>query len=286
MTDSSVPAAEAIERLLAIMRRLRAPHVGCPWDRAQTFQTLVPFTVEEVYEVASTIEQGTLSELPEELGDLLFQIVFYCQIGAERGEWDFSSVAGAISDKLVRRHPHVFAGDEVADVHSQSLAWEAHKQHEREQKAQHAGEESPGALDGVAAALPALSRAQKLQRRAARLGFDWDQLDGVFAKVHEELRELREQCALAARVGVEEEMGDVLFSVVNLARHLEVDAESSLRRACHKFERRFRAMETRLRVQGGDIVRATAAEMDHAWETVKCEEPAPKEAPTGEDREQ
>ncbi|MCG6887737.1 MAG: nucleoside triphosphate pyrophosphohydrolase [Proteobacteria bacterium] len=256
-----------IEPLLEIMRRLRDPENGCPWDRQQTYQSLVSHTLEEAYEVAETIEQHDLAHLPDELGDLLFQVVFYARLAEEEGRFDFAGVVRRICDKLVRRHPHVFAATRVDSAAAQTREWEAHKQREREQQG-----DSPGLLDGVSLTLPALTRALKLQRRAARAGFDWPSVTGVLDKVREEFDEVAE--ALHAAPGsdrVVEEIGDLLFSVVNLTRHLDVDPETALRRANRKFERRFGQVETRLRAQGG-IEQASLAEMDAAWEAVKRSE--------------
>ncbi|NIP73124.1 MAG: nucleoside triphosphate pyrophosphohydrolase, partial [Gammaproteobacteria bacterium] len=225
------------------------------------------YTLEEAYEVAEAVERGEDPGLREELGDLLFQVVFYAQIAAEEHRFDFDDVAGAIADKMERRHPHVFGDAEVADERQQNLAWEAHKQHER------AGEGREGALDGVPRALPALVRAYKLQGRAARVGFDWERDEQVLEKVQEELAELQDELAAAAPPArLEEELGDLLFSCVNLARRLEVDAEGALRRANDKFERRFRAMERRMAGGPRPVGQADLQEMDRAWELVKAQE--------------
>jgi len=256
----------AIEQLVEIMRRLRDPRTGCPWDREQSYRSLVPYTLEEAYEVADAIEQNDLDHLPDELGDLLFQVVFYAQIGQEQGRFDFEDVAQRICDKLVRRHPHVFADTVIATAEEQTRAWEEHKRRERDRKAV-AGQ--AGILEGVSLALPALVRAAKLQRRAARVGFDWPRVDGVLAKVREELAEIEAELqADATPERLVEELGDLLFSCVNLARHLQVEPEAALRTANLKFERRFRQMETLLQATGG-IEPAGPAEMDSAWEAVK-----------------
>lgn len=256
-----------MSRLLEIMRRLRDPEGGCPWDRQQSYASLVPYTLEEAYEVAEAVERGEHQGLREELGDLLFQVVFYAQIAAEEHCFDFDDVAGAIADKMERRHPHVFGDAEVADAHQQGLAWEAHKQYER------AREGREGALDGVPRALPALARAHKLQARAARVGFDWQRSEQVLEKVEEELAELRVELGAAAHPDrLEEELGDLLFSCVNLARRLGIDAEAALRRANDKFESRFRAMEARLAGGPRPVGEADLEEMDRAWEQVKAQE--------------
>lgn len=256
----------AIDELVEIMRRLRDPRTGCPWDREQNYRTLVPYTLEEAYEVADAIEQNDLDHLPDELGDLLFQVVFYARIGEEQGRFDFESVAQRICDKLVRRHPHVFADTVIDTAEEQTRAWEEHKRQERDRKAA-AGQ--AGILDGVSLSLPALVRAAKLQRRAARVGFDWPRVDGVLAKVREELAEIEaelQQDGTPERLT--EELGDLLFSCVNLARHLQVEPEAALRTANLKFEQRFRQLEDILQATGG-IEQADPTEMDAAWERVK-----------------
>ncbi len=266
MTQSS---RHDITDLLAIMRRLRDPQNGCPWDRDQTWDTLVPHTLEEAYEVAEAAEAGNAAALCDELGDLLFQVVFYAQVAEEAGEFAFADVVAAIADKLTRRHPHVFGDARVADAEEQSRAWEAHKARERAQGQNGDGGEAVGALDGVSPALPALTRAVKLQRRAARVGFDWPGPEPVFAKVAEELDEVRGAVSDgegAQRVG--EELGDLLFSCVNLARHLEHDPETVLRTANLRFTQRFAAMERLLAEQGG-VAESDADTREAAWETAK-----------------
>jgi MazG family protein len=253
-----------LEALLAVMARLRDPHAGCPWDRAQSFLSLVPHTLEEAYEVADAIEREAWNELPGELGDLLFQIVFYARIGEELGRFDFTDVVVAIHDKLVRRHPHVFGDARYPDATARAGAWERLKHEER------GATGASSWLDGVAAALPALSRAAKLQRRAARAGFDWADAGPVFDKVAEELVETRAaHGATADRAVLQAEVGDLLFACVNLARHLDVDAEAALRGACAKFERRFQFIEQRLRAEGRDLDDADLAEMDRLWDEAK-----------------
>jgi ATP diphosphatase len=262
----------AIEQLLEIMRRLRDPRTGCPWDREQSYRSLVPYTLEEAYEVADAIEQNDLEHLPDELGDLLFQVVFYAQIGQEQGRFDFEDVARRISDKLVRRHPHVFADAVIDSAEDQTQAWEEHKRRERDHKA---GAEQAGILDGISLALPALVRAAKLQRRVARVGFDWSEVKGVLAKVREELAEIEvELQADGVPERLAEEVGDLLFSCVNLSRHLQVEPEAALRTANIKFEQRFRQVETLLHATGG-VEQASLADMDAAWEAVKLAEKDP-----------
>lgn len=269
---------EAIERLLEVMAVLRDPERGCPWDRAQTFASIVPHTLEEAYEVAEAIERENWDELAEELGDLLFQVVFYARLAEEAGLFAFHDVVAAIIDKLVRRHPHVFGGARVEDAAAQSEAWEAHKARERQARA---GGAPASALDGVGRALPALSRAAKLQRRAARVGFDWAGIEPVRAKVEEELRELEAAMVSAGRTdaspapAVEEEVGDLLFACVNLARHAGVEPETALRRTNAKFERRFREIERHLRAEGRRPEETSLAELDRLWERVKAQERAP-----------
>jgi nucleoside triphosphate diphosphatase len=266
-------ARAAIEALITLMARLRDPQHGCPWDLEQTFASIAPFTIEEAYEVADAIEHGEHARLREELGDLLLQVVFHARMAEERGWFDFADVAESIHAKLVRRHPHVFAG---AAVEAQHLPreWEAQKAREREQAAGALGDRS--ALAGVPKALPALARAAKLGRRAARVGFDWPDAAGARAKVAEELGEL--DGALAQRdaappggsgEAVAEELGDLLFAVVNFSRHLQLDAEAALRGANAKFERRFRRMERLAQQRGLALGRLSAAQWDELWQEAK-----------------
>ncbi len=258
---------EAVQRLLSIMARLRDPEGGCPWDRRQTCATIVPYTLEEAYEVADAIQRGDMRELRDELGDLLFQIVFYSQIAREEGQFDFQDVAQGICDKMVRRHPHVFADAEVTDEAQLRQAWEQNKAEERAAGRQ-AAEASQ--MDGVARALPALIRAEKLQKRAARVGFDWPDAQGAFDKVREELDEVEAEVAAIDPDRLQDELGDLLFAMVNVIRLLGMDAEQTLSRANEKFERRFRAMETQLRNAGRQDLRELSLEaLDVAWEQVK-----------------
>jgi len=266
--------------LLKIMEKLRDPQTGCPWDKAQTFHTIVPFTLEEAYEVADTIERLALDELPDELGDLLFQVVFYCQLGKEQGRFDFSTVVNKIIDKLTRRHPHVF-GDTTfeADASSQQMKanWEAIKANERQQKALAAGIASPSpvsVLDDIARAQPALSRSIKIQQRVARVGFDWPELEPVVAKIHEEIDEVLAEVnhTTLNQANVQAEMGDLLFAVVNLARHLKVDPEQALRQANDKFERRFQGVEAFARQNNKALEAHSLEELDAYWDMVKAQE--------------
>lgn len=252
-------------RLLEIMRRLRDPEAGCPWDIEQDFSTIAPYTIEEAYEVADAIERQDWGELKGELGDLLFQSVFHAQMAQEAGLFSFDDVANTMSDKMVARHPHVF-GDESRDKspEQQTRDWEAIKAAERAGKAQ------KGALDGVAVGLPALLRAFKLQKRAARVGFDWPDTTQVLDKIAEEARELVEARDSLPQDKVEEEMGDLLFVLANLARHLEVEPEAALRRANAKFMRRFKSIEAALAAQGKTPDASTLEEMDALWDAAKA----------------
>ena len=258
-----------IERLLEIMRRLRDPETGCPWDIEQTFQTIAPYTIEEAYEVADAIERRDWAELEGELGDLLLQSVYHTAMGEEAGHFSFQSVVTNISNKMVDRHPHVF-GDESRDksADQQTRDWEAIKAAERAGKAQ------KGALDGVAMNLPALLRAVKLQKRAARVGFDWPDTAQVLDKMQEEAAELVEARDTMGHDEMVEEMGDLLFVVANLARHLGVEPEEALRRTNAKFTRRFEAVEQALAENGKQPQDSTLDEMDALWDAVKAEEKA------------
>ncbi|MBK0326762.1 nucleoside triphosphate pyrophosphohydrolase [Rhodobacteraceae bacterium F11138] len=258
-----------IERLIEIMRRLRDPETGCPWDIEQDFASIAPYTIEEAYEVADAIDRQAWQDMEGELGDLLLQTVYHTQMGQEAGHFSFQSVVRAISDKMVARHPHVF-GDETREksAEQQTADWEAIKASERADKAQ------AGALDGVAAGLPALLRAYKLQKRAARVGFDWPDATHVLDKIAEETAELIEARDRMDQDHIEEEFGDLLFVIANLARHLNIEPESALRRANAKFIRRFQGVETRLAQQGKTPQDSTLAEMDALWDAVKQTERA------------
>ncbi|WP_434110780.1 nucleoside triphosphate pyrophosphohydrolase [Methylocaldum sp. GT1TLB] len=256
-----------IQRLLDIMARLRHPETGCPWDLQQDFASLVPYTLEEAYEVADAAERGDIEDLREELGDLLLQVVFHSRIAEDRGLFTFEDVAGAISEKLIRRHPHVF-GETVFETDAERHEyWESSKVAERREKGKTEQDES--ALSGIAANLPALVAAQKLQKRAARHGFDWPDIGPVFAKVREELDELEAAWATGDQSHIREEIGDLLFVVVNLARHLEVDAETALRSGNRKFINRFRYIEKQLSARGKSLTESTLAEMDALWDEAK-----------------
>jgi len=260
-------AQSPVDRLNAIMARLRDPVGGCPWDVEQTFQTIAPYTLEEAYEVADAIERGDWDELKSELGDLLFQVVFHARMAEEQGLFAFDDVAGAIADKLERRHPHVF-GDEAAkpDGAAQKARWEDIKAAERAAKAQH------GVLDDVPVGLPALARAAKLTKRAARVGFDWPSTDEVFDKFVEEVAELRAEIAAGDVEKARGEVGDLLFVMANLARKLGVEPEDALRGANAKFVRRFAFIEAELAKDGRTPEQSDLAEMDALWNAAKAAE--------------
>lgn len=255
----------SISRLLAIMSRLRDPQSGCPWDLEQNFRTIAPYTIEEAYEVADSIERDDLAALRDELGDLLFQVVFHAQMAKEQGAFDFDDVVNAICDKMERRHPHVFGDARIDDAAAQSVAWEGQKRRERATK-------NAGVLADVPIALPALTRANKLGKRAAQVGFEWENVSGALDKLDEELGELREEITRGAdRDEIANEVGDVLFCVVNVCRYLEIDPEVSLRRTNAKFEQRFRYIEHKLREQGRTPEQATLEEMDRLWDEAKLQ---------------
>jgi len=251
----------SLAELLRIMERLRSPQ-GCPWDREQTFASIAPYTIEEAYEVADAIERRDLAHLKDELGDLLFQVVFHAQLAREQGEFDFEAVAAAICDKLVRRHPHVFGSAGELTAAEQSVSWERIKARESS---------GDSALDGVPRAMPALMRAFKLSKRAARVGFDFEHHGQTADKVAEELAEVREAAAGAAPAAAQifEEVGDLLFAAANLARKLDVDAEAALRSANDKFERRFRAMEARAEARGERFADLSLEVQERLWSDVK-----------------
>jgi len=269
--------AATINDLLALMARLRAKEDGCPWDVAQNFATVAPYTIEEAYEVAEAIARNDMAGLRDELGDLLFQVVFHARMAEEAGAFDFSDVVAGVHAKMVRRHPHVFGDFSIADAEAQTRAWEDHKAAERQQKAAGSGQVA-SALDDVALGIPALLRAVKLQKRAARVGFDWDKAADVLAKVDEEIGELRAEIAAAGSTGdearepIEEEFGDVLFACANLARHLDIDPESALRKASTKFERRFRKIEQLLAKEDKTPTDVDQKTLDRLWTMVKSGE--------------
>jgi len=258
-----------MQALLDLMARLRDPETGCPWDREQTYATIVPHTIEEAYEVADAIAREDWEELRSELGDLLFQVVFYSQIAREEGRFDFADVARSIVEKMTRRHPHVFGEEFYATAAEQIAAWERIKAAETIKTP----ERPAGVLDGIPLALPALTRAVKLQKKAARVGFDWGAIEPVLAKLAEEIAEVRHEIAIQAPPErLADELGDVLFVVANLARHLKLDPEAALRGTNAKFERRFRRIEYWLAEDGRTPTDSTLAEMDALWERAKIEE--------------
>jgi len=265
MNDADRP----IDRLLGIMARLRDPQGGCPWDLEQDFSTIAPYTIEEAYEVADAIDRNDLGALKDELGDLLLQVVFHAQMANEQGAFAFDDVATAISDKMVRRHPHVFGDASFADAGEQTLNWEAIKRAERAA----AGEEDHSALAGISRGLPEWQRAVKLQSRAARTGFDWPGPEPVIAKLHEEIEEVRAEFARgdveANRARLEDEIGDLLFVAANLARHAKVDVGAALRRANQKFERRFRTMEQLAQDDGTALSALSLDQQEGYWDRSK-----------------
>jgi len=252
-----------IQKLLDIMRKLRDPEDGCPWDVAQSFETIAPYTIEEAYEVADAIARDDIQGLKDELGDLLLQVVFHAQMADEAGHFDFDDIARGIAEKMIRRHPHVFGSKEERETGKVDGSWEEIKEQERAA----AGDNS--ALAGVTRALPALKRAQKLGKRAARVGFDWPDQRGVRAKLHEELEELDGAVADGDRAGTEDELGDLLFAAVNLARHLDMDPEKALTAANYKFERRFREMEAVVTRKGQAIRDHSLEALEREWQAAK-----------------
>lgn len=259
-----------IAGLLQIMRRLRDPDGGCPWDVQQDFASIAPYTIEEAYEVADAIDRGDMADLRDELGDLLLQVVFHARMAEEAGLFGFDDVVAAISDKMVRRHPHVFAGVVVDGLEAQTLAWEQGKHEERRARG---GEVDESALAGIARGLPEWQRAIKLQKKAARVGFDWPGVEPVFAKLHEEIDEVRAEFAEGTgHEALEDELGDVLFVCANLTRHGKVDFGAALRRANAKFERRFRRMEQLAARDGKALPGLPLAAQDDYWNQVKAEE--------------
>lgn len=254
-----------IDRLLQVMEKLRDPNGGCPWDLEQDYATIAPYTVEEAYEVADAIYRGDFADLRDELGDLLLQVVFHAQMAKEEGRFDFEAVAGAITDKMIRRHPHVFDTHDADTPDAVTQSWEETKAQERKEKGQ-----DESALSGVAIALPELMRAEKLSKRAARVGFTWPEASWVFKDLEEEVDELKEEMANGADPDrLEDEMGDILFVAANLARMLGVDPEKALRRTNRKFDLRFRAMEQSFQAEGRALKDCSLEEMDARWDSVK-----------------
>ncbi len=279
--DSGLEALTAIDRLIAIMTMLRDKQHGCPWDLEQTIKSLLPYTLEEVYEVADAIENNDLVELEDELGDLLFQVIFYAQIAKEQGAFDFQDIATAITDKLIRRHPHVFPGGDVEqfgisqeiDAQQVVVNWEAIKEIEREEKRKKGGKQAvqgvESILDDVPRALPAMERARKLQKRAAQVGFDWAEVAPVLEKLKEEVVEFEEALASGDLERMSDELGDVLFATINLARHSKIEPEVALRSTNRRFETRFKWIEAALYKQGTVFKDAKLEELDALWGQAK-----------------
>ncbi|MBM3556934.1 MAG: nucleoside triphosphate pyrophosphohydrolase [Alphaproteobacteria bacterium] len=265
-------AETALARLLAVMARLRHPEKGCPWDRDQTFATIAPYTIEEAYEVAEAIAQDDMAALREELGDLLFQVVFHARMAEERGAFDFAAVAEGLADKMERRHPHVFGEARIDDAAAQTVAWEEMKAAERAAKTEG---KAASVLDGVPLALPALTRAVKLSRRAAKVGFEWDRADQILDKIAEEVEELRAELRAGDAARAAAELGDILFGWANLARRLEVDPERALAGTNRKFERRFRRMEDWLAAEGKTMAEEKLDDLEALWVKAKGEEGKP-----------
>ena len=263
-------ASRHIADLLALMAALRDPERGCPWDVAQSFASIAPYTIEEAYEVADAIERGSLDDLREELGDLLLQVVFHARMAEEQGAFGFGDVVEAITQKLIRRHPHVFGEARDLSPDQVKTLWDEIKRSEKAGKPGANG--AGGVLDGVPVALPALTRADKLTRKAAKVGFDWDDADQVVGKIEEELGEAREAMRAGGRDAIEDEIGDLLFAAANLARHLGIDPEAALRRTNAKFERRFSAIECALAAEARSPAEASLEEMERLWQEAKTEE--------------
>lgn len=257
-----------IDDLIQIMQKLRDPDKGCPWDCKQTYQSIVPYTLEEAYEVADAIERASYDELKGELGDLLFQVIFYCQLATEEGRFGFAEVVDSVSEKLVRRHPHVFTQSNLQDEAAIHANWEAEKAKERQARA--GSKQIQSVLDDIPMALPALKRAQKMQKRCSAIGFDWPTVSGALAKVHEELAEFEEELNTGEQPAIEEELGDLMFALVNVSRHLKIDAEQCLRSASDKFERRFRHVESRVRDDDlGEMADMEINQLESLWQSAK-----------------
>jgi ATP diphosphatase len=256
-------AEDELRRLLDVMAALRDPHQGCPWDQQQNFSTIAPYTIEEAYEVANAIARGDLDGLQDELGDLLFQVVYHARMAEEAGRFDFAAVARTIADKMVRRHPHVFGDAALRSAEEQSAAWEAQKRAER------AGRSETGTLAGIPTGLPALTHAVKLTTRAARVGFDWPDAEAVLRKLDEEVAELRAELPYGKRERLVDEVGDLLFVLANLARKLDLDPEICLRNANLKFYNRFNGIEQAIACKGYTITEASLPEMEEEWQKVK-----------------
>ena len=270
MPMNNLPIGQTeFERLVDLMARLRDPETGCPWDLEQDFKTIAPYTIEEAYEVLDAIEGGDFNELRDELGDLLLQVVFHSQMASEADHFDIHEVAKSINDKMIRRHPHVFGDADARSSQVQKGAWEAEKARERAER-QAGAKTTQSALDGVASALPALMRAEKLQKRAARTGFDWTNPEDIFAKLTEETQEVRDAMQGGDQTHLEEEIGDMLFVMANIARRLNVDPEVALRRANTKFTKRFHAMEALAIVEGKAFSALDLEAQEELWQRVKA----------------
>ena len=258
-----------IEQLLQTMCQLRDPKTGCPWDRGQTLETILPYTQEELHELADAIERNAMDEICNELGDLLFHIVFYAQIASEGGFFDFRNITAGINEKLHRRHPHVFSGEALSTQHEQNRNWEKIKAEER-QKNEDTDVDKPGLLDGISPALPETARSLKIQRRVASVGFDWQNSSQVMAKIEEELNELQFEIQNAAdRARITEEFGDLMFSCINLARHLNIDPDLALHKTNDKFKRRFEYLEMQLKADNRSLFDTDIEEMESLWQEAK-----------------
>lgn len=257
-----------LDRLLDVMTQLRDPDSGCPWDKQQSFESIVPYTIEEAYEVADAIEQGDMDSVKDELGDLLFQVVFYAQLGKEQEDFDFEAIAKVIADKMIARHPHVFLHQKVHTEAELTANWEASKQAEKAAKGQ---DFDSSILANIPSGMAPLMRANKLQKKCAKVGFDWTELSPVVDKIQEEIQEVMEEVDARElnQSAVEEEVGDLLFAVVNLSRHLKVDPETALRKANRKFESRFRALESIFEQKGQPLSAASLDDMEAIWQQVK-----------------
>lgn len=259
--------SKAVDRIVEVMARLRNPDGGCPWDLEQDFKTIAPYTIEETYEVVEAIEKNDPQAMQDELGDLLFQITFHAQMGKEKGWFDMDSIANHVADKMIERHPHVFGARDVANAADVLRNWENDKDAKRQAAA---GDKPLSVFDGVTSTLPAMTHAVKLQKRAARTGFDWTKAHDIFAKLSEEIGELQTEMDIPDnKARMEDELGDVLFVICNLARHLDIDPETALRSTNRKFERRFRAVEQKFQAEGRDIKNTALDEMEAAWVEVK-----------------
>lgn len=265
-----------IQRILDIMAALRTPETGCPWDLKQDFASIAPYTIEEAYEVTDAIERGDMDDLKDELGDLLLQVVFHARIAEEAALFNFSDVVDAISDKMTRRHPHVFGDETAEDSDTVRQNWEEIKAAEKAAKGKANANADDSLLADVPSTLPALTRAVKLQKRAARIGFDWSEAEPIFAKLEEEIGELREAMSRADSADIEDEYGDVLFVIANLARHLSLDPEAALRKGNAKFTRRFQALERFAKEAKPNISDFTLDEYEMFWQRAKAEEKSPK----------